>query len=52
MKSFKFLILAFYLESIFGVVTILIGGYLSDISGRRKPLILYPIIGEFFAQVG
>ncbi|XP_037049233.1 uncharacterized protein LOC119083602 [Bradysia coprophila] len=39
------------LESVIGIVVILIGGYWSDVTGRRKPLILFPAIGAFLALV-
>ncbi|KAJ6646334.1 Thymic stromal cotransporter like [Pseudolycoriella hygida] len=37
------------IESITSLVIILIGGYWSDKTGRRKPLILLPLIGEMLS---
>lgn len=41
-----------FVESVIGVLIVLIGGYWSDISGRRKALILYPIVGQLLTQIG
>lgn len=42
----------FHVDSVIGIVLVLFAGSWSDKSGRRKPCILIPQIGEALAQLG
>jgi len=42
----------FYLDSTIGIVLVLFAGNWSDRTGRRKPCILIPHLGETLGQLG